>query len=138
MLVELTLAMERSQSSNVCACWMQVSCGARHTVVLTKSGQLFSWGLNMFGQLGHSDRHTRDAPREVHLPKALRDALAAQPHGAAADQAEPSGTTQSTGQTQLLCFGWTTTICAELVQRKLKGWDAYTQESLDRVAGLID
>ena len=30
----------------------QISCGDRHSVALTKAGQLFAWGDNSFGQLG--------------------------------------------------------------------------------------
>jgi alpha-tubulin suppressor-like RCC1 family protein len=31
-----------------------VSCGARHVVITTTSGNLYSWGCGAFGQLGHS------------------------------------------------------------------------------------
>jgi hypothetical protein len=31
---------------------LSVACGANHTVVLTKDGELFSWGSDQFGQLG--------------------------------------------------------------------------------------
>ena len=30
----------------------QVACGALHSIALTASGQLYSWGLNEDGQLG--------------------------------------------------------------------------------------
>jgi alpha-tubulin suppressor-like RCC1 family protein len=30
----------------------QIGCGDRHSVALTKAGQLFAWGDNSFGQLG--------------------------------------------------------------------------------------
>jgi alpha-tubulin suppressor-like RCC1 family protein len=31
---------------------VSVSCGANHTMVLTKDGKLFSWGCDHYGQLG--------------------------------------------------------------------------------------
>ena len=34
----------------------QVSCGAAHTLILSKNGDLFSIGSNQYGQLGLSDR----------------------------------------------------------------------------------
>lgn len=34
--------------------WTQVSCGAYHTLALRSDGTLWSWGNNVFGQLGHS------------------------------------------------------------------------------------
>ena len=30
----------------------QIGCGDRHSLALTKAGQLFAWGDNSFGQLG--------------------------------------------------------------------------------------
>ena len=33
--------------------WIQIECGGWHTVGLTKNGQVFSWGLHDYGQLGH-------------------------------------------------------------------------------------
>ena len=31
----------------------QVACGAHHCLVATRSGAVYSWGLNTDGQLGH-------------------------------------------------------------------------------------
>ncbi|KAJ8383046.1 hypothetical protein SKAU_G00038270 [Synaphobranchus kaupii] len=31
---------------------IQVACGDRHTIALSKDGQLFTWGRNLHGQLG--------------------------------------------------------------------------------------
>ena len=30
----------------------QIACGDRHSLALTKAGQLYAWGDNSFGQLG--------------------------------------------------------------------------------------
>ena len=31
----------------------QLGCGSSHSVALTDTGQLFTWGSNQLGQLGH-------------------------------------------------------------------------------------
>ena len=45
--------------------WIQIECGGHHTVGLTKNGQVFSWGYNDCGQLGHGDEKTRRVPTKV-------------------------------------------------------------------------
>ncbi|XP_044494027.1 ultraviolet-B receptor UVR8-like isoform X2 [Mangifera indica] len=42
-----------------------VSCGARHSAVLTEDGQLLSWGWNKYGQLGLGDSIDRNIPSPV-------------------------------------------------------------------------
>ncbi|KAI5325691.1 hypothetical protein L3X38_034765 [Prunus dulcis] len=42
-----------------------VSCGARHSVILTEDGQLYSWGWNKYGQLGLGDSVDRNLPSQV-------------------------------------------------------------------------
>ncbi|GAA0150428.1 guanyl-nucleotide exchange factor [Lithospermum erythrorhizon] len=42
-----------------------VSCGARHSTILTEDGSLFSWGWNKYGQLGLGDTIDRNIPSEV-------------------------------------------------------------------------
>ncbi|KAL2643805.1 hypothetical protein R1flu_011392 [Riccia fluitans] len=44
-----------------------VSCGARHSAVMTESGKIFCWGWNKYGQLGIGDTVDRDIPAEVTL-----------------------------------------------------------------------
>lgn len=36
---------------------VQVACGAQHSAAVTSSGNLFTWGRGIEGQLGHSSRH---------------------------------------------------------------------------------
>lgn len=44
----------------------QVSCGQSHSLALTNWGQLFSWGSNTIGQLGHdSDFNSYTTPRMI-------------------------------------------------------------------------
>lgn len=35
-------------------------CGSKHTLVLSRSGKLFSWGYNQYGQVGHGDHGLAD------------------------------------------------------------------------------
>ncbi|KAJ0101529.1 hypothetical protein Patl1_06453 [Pistacia atlantica] len=50
-----------------------VSCGARHSAVITEEGKVFCWGWNKYGQLGLGDVIDRNipsqAPIEVCVPK---------------------------------------------------------------------
>ncbi|KAM4749021.1 RCC1 domain-containing protein 1 [Rhinophrynus dorsalis] len=43
----------------------KVSCGSRHTAVVTRSGELYTWGWGKYGQLGHGDTHSLDQPKLV-------------------------------------------------------------------------
>ncbi|KAK9920599.1 hypothetical protein M0R45_029150 [Rubus argutus] len=48
-----------------------VSCGARHSTILTEDGQLFSWGWNKYGQLGLGDTVDRNIPCQVSIDGCL-------------------------------------------------------------------
>ncbi|XP_059227532.1 RCC1 domain-containing protein 1 isoform X1 [Mustela nigripes] len=43
----------------------QASCGSRHTAVVTRTGELYTWGWGKYGQLGHQDTTSLDRPRHV-------------------------------------------------------------------------
>ncbi|NXJ95289.1 RCCD1 protein, partial [Corythaixoides concolor] len=43
----------------------KVSCGSRHTAVITRGGELYTWGWGKYGQLGHGDTASSDQPRRV-------------------------------------------------------------------------
>ncbi|NWT74085.1 RCCD1 protein, partial [Prunella himalayana] len=51
-----------------------VSCGSRHTAVVTRGGELYTWGWGKYGQLGHGTNVSCDQARRVeHLvAKGLR------------------------------------------------------------------
>ncbi|XP_052184195.1 ultraviolet-B receptor UVR8 isoform X2 [Diospyros lotus] len=44
-----------------------VSCGARHSAVVTDDGKVFSWGWNKYGQLGLGDMIDRSVPSQVQI-----------------------------------------------------------------------
>ncbi|GLD91610.1 hypothetical protein PINS_up000143 [Pythium insidiosum] len=41
------------------------SCGSRHSMVITSSGEVFSWGWGAMGQLGHGDVKSSSVPRRI-------------------------------------------------------------------------
>ena len=53
---------KRSSNDTTDLEWTQIACGAKHTVALTKNGEVFTWGYNDdSGQLGHADGKSRTA-----------------------------------------------------------------------------
>ncbi|TYI30514.1 hypothetical protein E1A91_A05G378600v1 [Gossypium mustelinum] len=42
-----------------------VSCGARHSAIITEDGKIFCWGWNKYGQLGLGDVIDRSTPSQV-------------------------------------------------------------------------
>ncbi|XP_064578248.1 RCC1 domain-containing protein 1 isoform X2 [Zonotrichia leucophrys gambelii] len=42
-----------------------VSCGSRHTAVVTRGGELYTWGWGKYGQLGHGNNTSCDQARRV-------------------------------------------------------------------------
>ena len=56
----------REINANSMTSWTQIECGGRHTVALSSSGEVFTWGNNDYGQLGrHSDDESRNVPTKV-------------------------------------------------------------------------
>ncbi|XP_012319256.1 RCC1 domain-containing protein 1 [Aotus nancymaae] len=44
---------------------IKASCGSRHTAVVTRTGDLYTWGWGKYGQLGHEDTSSWDRPHRV-------------------------------------------------------------------------
>ena len=44
---------------------VQVSAGGYHNLVLTESGEVFSWGYGAFGRLGHGDTEDQTLPKLI-------------------------------------------------------------------------
>ena len=42
--------------------FVKITCGAGHSVALSENGKVYSWGLNLLGQLGHGDTEPRWSP----------------------------------------------------------------------------
>lgn len=45
-----------------------VACGGSHTVAITDSGQLYSWGWSRYGQTGHGERANVKFPKRIDHP----------------------------------------------------------------------
>ena len=45
--------------------WTQIVCGEYHTVAINSNGEVFTWGYNGCGQLGHGDKENRNVPTKV-------------------------------------------------------------------------
>nr|GMC99643.1 ultraviolet-B receptor UVR8-like isoform X2 [Ipomoea batatas] len=45
----------------------KVSCGARHSTIMTEDAKVYSWGWNKYGQLGLGDTIDRNIPAQVPL-----------------------------------------------------------------------
>ena len=50
---------------------LQVSCGARHTLVRSKTGLAYAWGWNKYGQLGLGHCACQVVPHAVHMDNAV-------------------------------------------------------------------
>lgn len=42
-----------------------IVCGRSHTLAISGEGDIYSWGLNKFGQLGHGDTNDRQYPTKI-------------------------------------------------------------------------
>lgn len=52
-----------------------LACGSRHTLALTSTHEIFTWGSGCSGQLGHGGRHDEMLPRPLAVVKAKGRAL---------------------------------------------------------------
>lgn len=43
----------------------EIACGSGHSAAITSNGELYTWGQNDRGQLGHGDLHNQTKPRQV-------------------------------------------------------------------------
>jgi alpha-tubulin suppressor-like RCC1 family protein len=65
-----------------------VACGASHSLASTRSGEVWSWGGNAWGQLGHGDRSTRTQPIHVRHLHQVVSVAAGHSHSAAVTRNE--------------------------------------------------
>lgn len=57
---------------------VKISCGELHSIALTESNQVFTWGCGEYGRLGHNDEDEREEPTELKfkLKYAFKDVFA--------------------------------------------------------------
>ncbi len=55
----------------------QIAVGVAHTLALTETGRIYSWGANTFSQLGHNSTAHVDRPRLVASLRSLPSPVAA-------------------------------------------------------------
>lgn len=61
---------------------VQVSCGLHHTIVLTLTGEVFTFGSNQYGQLGTGDLQPHFSPVQVKVNGAVCQVTAGSNHTA--------------------------------------------------------
>ena len=49
------LVMDSGHNSS----FIDIACGWAHTIALTEKGEIFTWGINTYGQLGYPDQKAR-------------------------------------------------------------------------------
>lgn len=59
---------------------IQVACGLHHTVALLQNGEVFSFGSNIYGQLGVGDLIAHAGPVQVKIPTAATQIAAGSNH----------------------------------------------------------
>ncbi|KAL0280278.1 UNVERIFIED_CONTAM: hypothetical protein PYX00_001618 [Menopon gallinae] len=59
---------------------VQIACGLHHTVVLTQSGEVYTFGSNIYGQLGVGDVLLRGGPVNVSIPVPAQSVAAGSNH----------------------------------------------------------
>ena len=55
-------AIELPQKVDIRVRFVQITCGAGHSVALSDRGKVYSWGLNLLGQLGQGGTDPRWSP----------------------------------------------------------------------------
>ena len=58
----------------------QIACGLHHSIVLTQSGEVYTFGSNIYGQLGIGDVLLRGGPVSVRLPCPAQSVAAGSNH----------------------------------------------------------
>ena len=58
----------------------QIYCGENHTFILKKSGELFTFGNNLYGQLGLEDSEDRNIPTLVVIDKNIKQIYCGEEH----------------------------------------------------------
>ncbi|MBF0196602.1 MAG: Ig-like domain-containing protein [Planctomycetes bacterium] len=67
--------------------WVGISVGAQHSLALNSAGNVYSWGDNSFGQLGHGDTNVRGTPVRINSLTNITKVCAGAYHSMALDDA---------------------------------------------------
>ena len=62
-------AIDLPQRVDIRVRFVDIACGAGHSVALSDSGKVYSWGLNLLGQLGQGSTEPRWSPTLIHSIK---------------------------------------------------------------------
>ena len=54
-----------TMSEECCDEWQEIACGRDHTVGITPTGDLYSWGNGSAGQLGHGNKDNLNRPKLI-------------------------------------------------------------------------
>jgi alpha-tubulin suppressor-like RCC1 family protein len=52
-----------------------ISCGFNHSMALTESGSVYSWGYNRFGQLGFGNKKYSNTPKQIEMKDIIIDKI---------------------------------------------------------------
>ncbi|XP_043286736.1 E3 ubiquitin-protein ligase MYCBP2 isoform X2 [Venturia canescens] len=92
---------------------VQVSCGLHHTVILLQNGEVYSFGSNIYGQLGIGDLIAHAGPVQVKLPSIATQVAAGSNH-----------TVVLTGKGEVYTFG-----AYQKGQLGMKWWNGQNESS---------
>ena len=65
-LDDASTTSENKMSEECCDKWKEIACGGDHTVGVTPTGDLYSWGDGTDGQLGQANKDTLHRPKLIH------------------------------------------------------------------------
>jgi alpha-tubulin suppressor-like RCC1 family protein len=51
---------------------IDISCGEEHSALLTKDGEVFTFGYGMDGQLGHKEKNNLNQPKKLAFDKRIK------------------------------------------------------------------
>eukprot|EP00002_Diphylleia_rotans_P025562 TRINITY_DN5054_c0_g1_i7.p1 TRINITY_DN5054_c0_g1~~TRINITY_DN5054_c0_g1_i7.p1 ORF type:complete len:745 (+),score=126.96 TRINITY_DN5054_c0_g1_i7:37-2271(+) len=63
----------------------EICASEKHCLVLTRQGQMYSWGAGTFGRLGHGDKYEQKIPKQIPLNNSIRTISCGDAHSAAID-----------------------------------------------------
>ena len=100
---------------------VSVAAGAGHSLALTASGSVWSWGRGEDGKLGHGDRQSQPLPRQVEAFAGQR--VVAVSAGVAHSLAIiADGAVFTWGEGEYRCVGHGEDLSNQLLPKKIEAW----------------